>query len=231
MIRKPLLMIVQSLKAPHKRIAQEFRSLVTDFTTYHIAFESGYNEAVAEVMGKLHGLDCLDPEDTARISPTINDAARCYYSVHWWPLFREAIRKRYRMQAAIVLATILFILLSWNILPKPRTANMTVDNISSVVILAEVLVAAGAVFYFLIPCRALGRSQISHIPALVGSRTSRTGGASSTIYIAGLAFGVGLHSYNCSPICNFLREGDRERVGVRIWSASRAMCRTSTQIS
>ena len=132
MIRKPLLMIVQSLKAPHKRIAQE---------------------AVAEVMGKLHGLDCLDPEDTARISPTINDAARCYYSVHWWPLFREAIRKRYRMQAAIVLATILFILLSWNILPKPRTANMTVDNISSVVILAEVLVAAGAVFYFLIPYR------------------------------------------------------------------------------
>ena len=147
-------MIAQCLKAPPKRIAQEYRCFITDFTTYHAAFKSGYDEAVAEVMEKLHGLDCLDPEDTERISPAINDAARCYYSAHWWPLFRQAIRKRYRMKASIAfVVVVLFILPICNVLPKPRTANMTGYNISSCVILAEILLIVGSVFYFLIPYR------------------------------------------------------------------------------
>ena len=96
-------MIAQFLKAPQKRIAQEFRRLVTDFHTYHAEFKSCRTEAIAETMGKLQELDFLNPEDAQRISLTINDAARCYHSVHWRPIFREAARECYRMKAAIVL--------------------------------------------------------------------------------------------------------------------------------
>lgn len=75
----------------------------------------------------MHGLDDLDSDDAQRISPAIRDAAKCYHSVHWWPLFRKAIRKRYRMQAAIVAIALAFVaLFFWLLLPEPPNANATI---------------------------------------------------------------------------------------------------------
>lgn len=146
-------MIAWSFKASQKRIVQEFRSFITDFTTYHASFKSCYSSAIAEVMQALHGLDCLDPEDTRRIWSVISDAARCYYSVNWWPLFREAIRKRYRMQAAIAVVLVPIFVASWNILPKPRTGSLTDDNIIFSVTVVGALLIVGSIFQALIPYR------------------------------------------------------------------------------
>lgn len=146
-------MVAQSLKAPHQRIAREFRGLVNDLISYHAAFKSCHSKAIADMMEELRGLDCLDPEDIKRISPTINDAARCHHSTNWRPLFSEAIRGRRRMKAAIAAAIITFLLFCRYSLPEPHAANINFTEFLFSIVIAEFLWIIGSIVQSLVPYR------------------------------------------------------------------------------
>ena len=146
-------MIAQPLKAPRKIITRWLRGLAADKIRYCGAFKRYHREAVADVMKELQALDCLDAEDINRIWPVIADAAKCYHSVRWWPLYRRAIRKRYRMQTKIAFILLAVILALWFILPKPRTQNITELTILSSTSIAIVLLHVRDIFRSRFPYR------------------------------------------------------------------------------
>ena len=96
-----------SLAASRKRIARELDSLFDELYLFSVAFRSHYNAAVASEMEKLDKIQESDDFRRTAVGPAVDSAARCYHYVHWWPILRRALRKRFRVQAVIVILVLL----------------------------------------------------------------------------------------------------------------------------
>ena len=125
-------MTYRSLATPRRRIAREFRNLVHEFRICRAEFKSDFNSAVAKQMDKLQELDDLEPSDKSRICVAVEDAARCYLSTQWGPFFGRAIKIRYRLQAAIGIITVPFLIGFFYLLPKPSFPYIAKSHVDSV---------------------------------------------------------------------------------------------------
>lgn len=148
-------MATSFLTAPHRWAADEFWKLVDNFFSFGEEFRTAFDSAVAAETDKLQALDELSIDLTASeistVRVAVQNAAECHYSTHWQSFFREAIGKKHRMQAAIVIAAAIIAALLLFLVPKPPFAQLESG---------DVVLATPAVLAFLL----LGAFALSRIP-------------------------------------------------------------------
>ena len=116
-----------SLATSRERIARELNSLFYEFYLFGVAFRSHYNAAIAREMEKLDKIQESDDFKRTAVGPAVDSAARCYHYVHWWPILRQALRKRFRVQAVIallvLLVSVIFVAALLSVKPSPVHLN------------------------------------------------------------------------------------------------------------
>jgi len=146
-------MVAQFLKATSKGIGRERDRWADEFEDWQAEFELLYDKAVADEIETLWSVYHLSLSDTQRIWPAIDDAARCYYSVHWWPIFTEATERHFRIISALSAVVLLSLGGVLYLMPEPHAAHLVADDASWPLLTALILFAVGAVFQLLIPYR------------------------------------------------------------------------------
>lgn len=144
------LMSFQSLAATHKKITQSYRSLFYEFYLFSVAFSSYYLEAVADEINKLKEIQQSENMERTDIITVVESAAKVYYSVHWWPLFRLALKKRFRVQAVAYFCLVLSFLIfeAFTLLPSiPHPVQMNSYSAWFMIIVFIVLLILNRLFY------------------------------------------------------------------------------------
>jgi hypothetical protein len=150
-------MATSLLSRPRNRIAREFNCLVDELSTYEYEFREKFDSAVTDEMEKVRGLEGLADSDRDRIWTTLNDAARCYHSVHWETIFAATIETRKRMRTAmaagLVLLAAIFIIF---IFPPPISGILNGANAFCAAMIASALFLIGKFLYLRMPYRYSG---------------------------------------------------------------------------
>lgn len=113
-----------SLVAPRKRMAQAFRNLLDEFRSFSAEFQSAYDSAVASEMNKFEKVQESDDFERADIRLAVESAARCYHYVNWWPILRQALRKRFGMGLAVLAVIGIYVVLGMAMIGFPLLASM-----------------------------------------------------------------------------------------------------------
>jgi hypothetical protein len=141
--------------APRKRIAQEFHNWADEFSSFGKAYRANYQSAIVSEMKKLQD---LDPNDVDRISIAVYDAARRYHSAHWRPILKNSLQGRFRVMAAMAVASLFVACIVFGfllILPKPASAP-TVHVLNDSSVTAVLLALLGVAYLARIPPRYVG---------------------------------------------------------------------------
>lgn len=141
-------MATSFLTSPRRWAADELWRLADDFFSFEEEFRAAFDSAVAAETDKLQALDELCIDLTASEINTVRvagqSAAECYYSTHWHSFFREAIRKKHRMQAMILIAGAIIVAFFLFLVPKPPFAQLDSGDgvLATPVVLAFLLLGA-----------------------------------------------------------------------------------------